>query len=347
MDLHDLELKHAVSAVKQAAGFCHAIRAEKRIRPMTKADGSPVTNADLGSQALIVSALRQVFPTDPIMAEETLDADDFQDTEFNEELLQDLSRAGTSFTDMERLAHVINRTIEGQSTVAENWRDRYWVLDPIDGTKGFLKGGQYAVALGLIEHGEVQVAVLACPEFQITENSEKGWILYAVKGQGAWATPLFSTSENSSLALHVSRNLGLTQTLNMCESLNHSPHGISGQVAARLGVPEAHIFKMDSQAKYASVACGLTDFYLRLPTSKAYYEAVWDHAAGALVLTEAGGRVTDMFGLSLAWNDSRSWSENHRLSQANGVVVTNSLIHDKVINAIAEVMKSQSGTNPS
>lgn len=337
MNPHEKELDLAISAVRQAAVFCHAIRQENRIRSLVKADGSPVTNADFGSQALIVNTLRSGFPDHLIMAEETADHADFQDEAFNQELLCDLAKAGKDFGTIGHVASAINREMSGSTEIPANWRDSYWVIDPIDGTKGYLKGGQYAIALGLIQHGVVTVAAFACPEFQIPGEPETGWILFAAKGQGAFATPLFGDARK--VALRVSQNQGDTG-LRMCESLNHSPHGTSGQVAARLGVTDENIFKMDSQAKYASVACGATDFYLRLPTSATYKEAVWDHAAGVLVVTEAGGRVSDVFGNELVWNNERNWQENHRFAHAHGVVVTNGLLHETVLDAVKSVLQS-------
>jgi 3'(2'), 5'-bisphosphate nucleotidase len=126
----------------------------------------------------------------------------------------------------------------------------------------------------------------------------------------------------------------------MCESLNHSPTGTSGQVAARLGIADSHIDRMDSQAKYAAVASGTADIYLRLPTSATYREAIWDHAAGVLIVEEAGGKVTNIHGQPLVWNDQRSWAENQRFAHAHGVVVTNSLLHTEVMAAINSVLAS-------
>lgn len=335
----DQELSTAIDAVRRAALFCHKIRFEKRIRPLTKLDGSPVTNADFGSQAIIVKTLRGRYALDPIMAEETASVTDFQSShDFTAELLEDLNAANSSFSSIESLVSTINRDTDdkpGSGQIAESWRNRYWVIDPIDGTKGYLKGGQYAVALGLIENGEVTVAVVACPEFVIPGRHEHGWILFAQLGQGAFAVPLNEDSEP--VAIHVGHNRP-EESLSMCESLNHSPHGTSGQVAARLGIPDQNISKMDSQAKYAAVACGIADMYLRLPTSATYREAVWDHAAGVLIITEAGGTVTDIDGRPLVWTDSRDWDGNHRFAHGRGVVVTNGQVHQTVLNAICDVL---------
>lgn len=64
-----------------------------------------------------------------------------------------------------------------------------WTLDPIDGTKGFLRGGQYAICLALIVDGDVKLGVIGCPNFPVgdaeSEDSQRGGIFTAVKGQGA------------------------------------------------------------------------------------------------------------------------------------------------------------------
>jgi 3'(2'), 5'-bisphosphate nucleotidase len=66
---------------------------------------------------------------------------------------------------------------------------RHWALDPIDGTKGFLRGGQYAVCLGLLVDGKVRVGVMGCPNLPLDPKNpegEKGAVFVAVKGQGAF-----------------------------------------------------------------------------------------------------------------------------------------------------------------
>jgi len=338
----DTDYDFALSAVRSAARFCRRIRQEGRIRPLTKADGSPVTNADFGSQAILANLLRQVSAADPIMAEETADRTDFADQgEFASELIADLKAAGADFADLDALGQSINRLRPGTGDVAgADWRDRYWVIDPIDGTKGYLKGGQYAIALALIEHGRVRFGALACPEYLLPGSPATiGAIFYAAPGQGAWAVDLDdSASKPVRLAVGTGSQDGGPV---MCESLNHSPHGLSGQVAARLGVGESNVRKMDSQAKYAAVACGDADFYLRLPTSSIYREAVWDHAAGVIVVEEAGGRVTDMDGNALVWTDTRDWQASHRFANGRGVVVSDGKSHDSILAAIAEVTRNQ------
>jgi 3'(2'), 5'-bisphosphate nucleotidase len=89
---------------------------------------------------------------------------------------------------------------------------------------------------------------------------------------------------------------------------------------------------MDSQAKYAAVARGDAALYLRLPSPKSpdYREKIWDHAAGALIVQEAGGTVTDMYGQLL------DFASDYKMNDNFGVVVSNGSVHSAVIEAIAQ-----------
>ena len=108
---------------------------------------------------------------------------------------------------------------------------------------------------------------------------------------------------------------------------SHSDQGRSARIAARLGITRDP-FRLDSQAKYAAIADGLASIYLRLPTSAHYREKIWDHAAGSIVVEEAGGRVTDVFGKRLDFSRGRKLEDNR------GVVATSGAIHDAVLEAV-------------
>jgi len=100
-------------------------------------------------------------------------------------------------------------------------------------------------------------------------------------------------------------------------------------ISTSLGIVKQPV-RLDSQAKYAVVARGEGDVYLRLPTKKDYREKIWDHAGGVLVVEEAGGRVTDIDGKPLEFTHGRELSANR------GVVVTNGRLHNDVLRAIRE-----------
>ena len=104
------------------------------------------------------------------------------------------------------------------------------------------------------------------------------------------------------------------------------------QVARILGLGAPPV-RMDSQAKYGVVARGEASIYLRLPTRADYVEKIWDHAAGARIVTEAGGIVTDVRGVPLDFGLGRGLSAN------KGVIVTNGSLHDQVLAAVRTVLK--------
>jgi 3'(2'), 5'-bisphosphate nucleotidase len=92
---------------------------------------------------------------------------------------------------------------------------------------------------------------------------------------------------------------------------------------------------MDSQCKYAAVAGGDASIYLRLPTRADYEEKIWDHAAGYLIIREAGGQVSDIHGEPLDFSQGRTLSRN------KGVVATNGKLHTPVIAAIQQALASE------
>jgi 3'(2'), 5'-bisphosphate nucleotidase len=89
---------------------------------------------------------------------------------------------------------------------------------------------------------------------------------------------------------------------------------------------------MDSQVKYAALAKGDASIYLRLPRKKGYQEKIWDHAAGAIVVEEAGGKVTDFHGHPLMFSCGRALEKNH------GIVATNGHLHAQVLGAVSQAL---------
>ena len=209
---------------------------------------------------------------------------------------------------------------------------RFWTMDPIDGTKGFIRGDQYAVALALIENGEVVLGVLGCPNLPIhnlADATRCGVLLYAARGGGACGLPL---GAGAPYTLAVSEVVDVADAA-VCQSVEaaHTAHGRSAQIADRLGITAAPV-GMDSQCKYGIVARGEASIYMRLPgKGSTYEEKIWDHAAGLIIVQEAGGRVTDIAGNPLDFSLGRTLKANQ------GVIATNGPIHDQVIQAVQAV----------
>lgn len=102
-------------------------------------------------------------------------------------------------------------------------------------------------------------------------------------------------------------------------------------VLAKRGIGMGEPLRLDGQGKYAVVARGQADAYLRLPTKKDYVEFIWDHAAGSLIAAEAGVAVTDVHGRGL------DFSRGRRLEQNRGIIAAAPGVHGAVIAALAEI----------
>ena len=320
---HAQELSIAVAAVRRAAEVCRNVQ---RAIPtaMEKQDKSPVTIADFASQAVICRALGEAFPSDPIIGEEDSAELRLPDNKPSLDRVQsELSRIGLDGAPDEICAWI-------DRGGANAFGPRFWTLDPIDGTKGFLRGEQYAVSLALIIDGQITVAILGCPNLplEVGGNADSGSLFFAVRGQGAWVQACFSDSAAVPVRVTSTSNWA---DVRLCESVEsgHSAHDRSAMISASLGIVKQPV-RLDSQAKYAVVSRGEGDVYLRLPTKKDYREKIWDHAGGVLVVEEAGGRVTDIDGKPLEFTHGRELSANR------GVVVTNGHLHSEVLQAIRQ-----------
>lgn len=314
----DRELEVALSAVRQASRACRAVQQSLDPHTLAKDDRSPVTVADFASQALVARALLEAFPDDPLVGEE--DAAALRDPANAERLREVHARVSA---EVPVTADDVLRLIDRGST--DSARPRQWVLDPVDGTKGFLRAEQYAVALALLVEGVVQVAALACPSLPCSSDpsAAAGTLFFAVRGAGSHAAPLFEAGPVR--PIHVSSR-SEPASLRVCESVEaaHTAHDRSAELARRLGITAAAV-RLDSQAKYGVVARGDAELYLRLPTRPGYMEKIWDHAAGTLVVQEAGGTVTDVDGRPLDFGRGRELRANR------GVVVSHGPCHDLVV----------------
>jgi 3'(2'), 5'-bisphosphate nucleotidase len=208
---------------------------------------------------------------------------------------------------------------------------RMWTIDPIDGTKGFLRGEQYAVCLSLIVDSKVQVGVIGCPNLPVDPaHPEKGigCIFTAVRGQGAQQWTL-SGANPTPLSIPKST----PDSLNFLESVEaaHSSHSFNDRVSALLNITRSPT-RMDSQAKYGCLARGDGGAYLRMPTNVDYKEKIWDHAPGQILIEEAGGIVTDSRGEPLNFGLGRTLGENY------GVIAAGKDVHPRILEAVQKVL---------
>lgn len=316
----------ALEAVAAAAALCERVRAQDLAQGVAKADRSPVTLADYGAQALVCRRLAAAFPDEPIVAEEDAAA------------LAEPGQAALLARAAEQVAAVLHGLGEAPPRGAEEVRawiglggdaptDAFWTLDPIDGTKGYLRGDQYAVALAWVEDGRPRLAAMACPALP-GEEGRTGLLLSARRGAGgrAWPGP-----DEAPRALRVAapEDAAAARLVESVEAAHGDP--ARQEAVARAAGLGAAPLRMDSQAKYAALALGRAALYLRLPSPQSpdYRERIWDHAAGALLVEEAGGRVTDLAGRALDFSRGRTLARNR------GIVASRGPGHEEVLAALA------------
>ena len=320
----------ALEAVCTACAVSRAVQENlETLKQVTKDDRSPVTVADYAVQAIVALSLAEQLKPDDcrIVGEE--DASGLRTDEqrvVRQAVLQAVQTWKPHISEEQILDAIDACNHDGHS-------EGFWALDPIDGTKGFLRGQHYAIALGRIEHGEVVAGVMGCPNLSADQshpldiNDPEGVVYAASKGAGAWE---FAKCEQHAEPMQiVARTFNQDKPIRFCESAErgHSDRGNSGAIIDAIG-KEGEPARLDSQCKYALVARGQADGYLRLPTSKEYVEKIWDHAAGMCIATEAGADVSDISGNPL------DFSQGYRLEENRGVICATRGLHERIIQSI-------------
>lgn len=321
------DLEVALTAVRRAGRVCRTVQAQL-VTPDTlvKKDRSPVTIADFAAQAIVCATVDAAHPQDAIVGEERADVlRTAEHASTREKIAQLVNPALNTSVDTEAVLSWIDRGTSDAST------PRFWTVDPVDGTKGFLRGGQYAVALALIEGGQVQLAALACPN--ISQHDGLGEVVVAARGHGAQVYRLDDdTLEHRPVSVAPVTEAAQARFVESVES-KHSDQTLSARIAETLGITHPPV-RMDSQAKYSAVAQGAASIYLRLPTRTDYQEWIWDHAAGALVVEEAGGKVTDTRGHPL------DFSQGRKLTNNVGIIATTPAMYPTVLAQVRAAIEA-------
>lgn len=309
----------AVASAARATRFVHASAA---LAGIAKDDRSPVTIADWASQAVVAISLADLGL--PLVGEEEAAA------------LRLPESAALRARVVEAVTHALDRTVGERECLdaIDSGRaspcDRFLTLDPVDGTKGFLRRQQYAISLALIERGTVELGVVGCPNLpddcgDYDAADPVGCIAFAARGAGAWLVRGSAAPVRIACAAWSDG-----QPVRSCESVEsaHSKQDLSVELLGAIGAPGTPA-RLDSQCKYVVVARGGADIYMRLPVKADYREKIWDHAAGALVAAEAGARVCDVDGVPLDFSRGRELTANR------GVLAGHPSIVEKVVAAYA------------
>jgi len=319
-----IDLTPIFTAVRQAATLCKEVQ-QRHIVKSEKSGHEPVTIADYGSQAIICRAISAHFPNDAVMSEES--SEQFMT------LVNDTQRAYI----IGLIAEVLGEDVAEKDVI--KWLDhgkgreerQMWVVDPIDGTKGFLGQRHYVNAVGVMHNRKPVAGLLGAPEYP--GGYKGGALLYAVGGT-AYIESLDGGNDTREVTVSPRTD---PETLRGLESVekSHAGHERMARVRDYVGMKPELVERADSQEKYGRIAAGDAELYLRLPRlSSTRPHSIWDHAPGAALVEAAGGIVTDVDGSPLDYSTGRAL-------QNEGIVVSNNTIHAKIIDAVQQLLKDE------
>ena len=298
MTYYKIELNLAAELVKTATDITEWFRI-KGFESFQKEDKSPVTLADYASQLFIVKKLKEKFPNDQIIAEES----------YNSHLdinVQNIIKRCYRSLELD-LIEDIERILNYRGP----YSPRQWTVDPIDGTKGFQKNLSYAIGIGFMNNSELIAAAIGVPNY-----NEKGRALFiAEKNQGARV----SYGEEDFIPINVSDKKNIKKA-KMCHSLHYDEPWVM-EFAEIAGI--SNYIQMDSMAKFCMVADGTADLYIKPMNENRSFS--WDFLPGVLIVNEAGGIVSDLKGNNIKFNNEKC------IISAPGLVASNGILHEEIL----------------
>ena len=193
-------------------------------------------------------------------------------------------------------------------------KNRVWLIDPMDGTKNFIqRDGDFAVQIGLAVNGESVAGVVYQPVRDV--------LYRAARGAGSW----IEAPEKSAARMSVSGVVAPHEMVLASSRSHRSPR--MELVVSRFGFKD-EVRRGSVGVKIGLITEQLADLYLHLsPSTKQ-----WDTCGPEIILIEAGGRLTDLFGQPLRYNGIR-------VDNRNGIVATNGAAHEMVIENLAPLLK--------
>lgn len=324
-------LDAAIEAVRLASRITRRLQRELASTPkLTKSDRSPVTAADLAAQVIVAHTLTARLGKVTLVAEEDAEMVRAELLAGRRELAEFILAAVHHVWPEATLETLIEMLDLGAADPPRDSLHGFWTLDPIDGTKGFIRDAQYSICLAWIENGSPVQAALACPNLSkdqsrpLSEPDHVGTLYVAGAGEGLWEMSLGNASESPTRVLPL--HAGEDEPIRLVESMEAgSGDGSEAEMVLERAGELAEPLHLDGQAKYAVVARGQGDVYLRLPRRSGWVERIWDHAAGSLIASEAGCAVTDVNGRSLDFSRGRGLEANR------GVLVAAPALHGRVL----------------
>ncbi|MEO8610840.1 MAG: inositol monophosphatase family protein [Chloroflexota bacterium] len=315
-----IDFQPIFTAVRQAAEVCKRVQ-EHHLASSEKTGHEPVTIADYGSQAILGRAISSAFPDDAVLAEES--GAQFIELVPEARRKEIIALLETILGIEVRQADVVRWLDHGHGREAE----RTWVIDPIDGTKGFLAMRSYVIAAGVMVDKKPVACVIGAPAYPTTD---RGGVMFHAQGGAAFMQPL-GGGQVKRIKVSDRTKAEDVRTLESVEK-SHANHERMQRVREAAGLGAASLTRIDSMEKYARIAAGDGELYLRLPridSTRAFM--IWDHAAGTALVQAAGGLVTDIDGSPLDFSQGKALVND-------GIIVSNGHIHEQVIAAVQKVL---------
>ncbi|KAK4223311.1 hypothetical protein QBC38DRAFT_53416 [Podospora fimiseda] len=313
---------------------------------LIKDDLSPVTIADFAIQALLTTYLSETFPSHGFIGEES--ADDLRE---NPHLLQRVLDAlilccpGTEWTP-ELICGKIDECTKLKSASEGEF---VWVFDPIDGTKTFIQGKQFAINIALLQKAKQVVSVVALPLWDFGLEPEEGikddkvderklgTLLYGVRGYGAFVEPLVNEDGVEAKKLPMisdGKNNRLREVT--CTNLDSGVSDLHSLVAERLGI----VGEGDTEAdllgwvpRWASLAMGFGNVTVWIYKSRERKGKIWDHAGVMMLFEEVGGKISDVDGKEIDLGIGRKFEGNY------GFVGAPRERHGEVVEVVKGVLR--------
>lgn len=360
---YEQERKIASIAVQCASLLTKAVMWS--IKHVSKSDSTPVTVADFAIQALLISTLSHAFPSDSFLGEESAAA--LRDDDNLRQQVWEMVSTERNFPDLgggnatvvkpsspEQMMELIDRGGLG----AGGRTGRVWIMDPIDGTATFIEGGQYAVALALIDDGKEVLGVIGCPNLRrdmnqidpmLVDDADCGFMISAVRGDGGVLLQPISTGDlpqgefiAQRLEQSDSTQLISPENLNFVDStmgeeyhLGKAKQFVNGLRCAKF--PGTNVWS--TQLRLIIIALGLNDTQIRVPPPKAPggeedpENYIWDYAGAHLILEEAGAVASDLDGKEVDFGAGRRLASNWGL-----VAASSKHLHRHVLDKVQDFL---------
>ncbi len=316
-----IDFQPLFQAVRQAAVLCQQVQ-DHYLVSSDKGEHDPVTIADYGAQAILSRTISQHFPDDSILAEEQ--GGQFMELVSEQQRKEVVRLIGDILGITVTQVDVVKWLDYGQNREAS----RMWVIDPIDGTKGYISMRNYAIAVGMMVDRKPVGGIIGAPAYP------GGAQLFHAQSGVAYMQPL---NGGEVKRIHTSTRTEAS-SLRALESVekSHANHDRMQVVRETAGFGEAELIHIDSMEKYARIAAGDAELYLRLPrlgSTRPFM--IWDHCAGTAIVEAAGGKVTDVDGSPLDYSTGKTLNNQ-------GIIVSNGAVHERVIAAVQKILKEES-----